>query len=148
MPPSARFSARTTLRDRQQYEIEKLNDARSDSEGNVELSNGQFVHQIELIPAPAHYDFTATEEKVVMAAIEFLQREGLLKHPCYRSVDENLLPGLKLLDYTLVAKVRIRRLKPVVQFIMNLKLPDVTGALILAALKRAGIKLPRSRAHK
>jgi hypothetical protein len=42
---------------RQQYEIQKLNDARSDSEGNVELANGQFLHQIELIPAPAHYDF-------------------------------------------------------------------------------------------
>jgi hypothetical protein len=74
MPSSATFSARTTLGERQQYEIQKLNDATSDSEGNVELANGQFLHQIELIPAPAHYDFTLGEEKIVMAAIEFLQR--------------------------------------------------------------------------
>ena len=94
-------------------------------EGNVELAN-RHLHQINLIPAPAHYDFTLTEHKIVMAAIVFLQREGLLEHQCHRSVDEKLLPGVKLLDYAQVAKVQIKRLKPVVRFIMNLKLPDVT----------------------
>jgi hypothetical protein len=73
--------------------------------GDVELANGQFLHQIELIPAPAHYDFTLTENKIVMAAIVFLQREGLLEHQCYRSVDEKLLPGVKVLDYAQVAKI-------------------------------------------
>jgi hypothetical protein len=148
MPSCATFSARTTLGERQQYEIQKLNDATSDSEGNVELANGQFLHQIQLLPAPAHYDFTLTENKIVMATIVFLQREGLLEHQCYRSVDEKLLPGVKLLDYAQVAKVQIKRLKPIVRFIMNLKLPDVTEALIRASLKRAGMQLPRSRAHK
>jgi hypothetical protein len=32
MPSSASFSARTTVGDRQQYEIQKLNDATSDSQ--------------------------------------------------------------------------------------------------------------------
>jgi hypothetical protein len=135
MPPSATFSARTTLGERQQYEIQKLNDATSDSEGNVEVANGQFLHQIELIPAPAHYDFTLGEEKIVMAAIEFLQRE-------------KLLPDVKFLDYAEVAKVRIKRLKPVVRYIMKLKLPGVTEALIRASLTRAGMQFPRSRARK
>src|SRR5437773_2714602 len=144
MPSSATFSARITLGERQHYEIQKLNDATSDSDGNVELANGQFLHQIELIPAPAHYDFTLTENKIVMATIVFFQREGLLEHQCYRSVDEKLLPGVKLLDYAQVAKIQIKRLKPVVQFIMKLKLPDVTEALIRASLKRAGMQLPRS----
>jgi hypothetical protein len=149
MPSSATFSARTTLGERQHYEIQKLNDATSDSEGNVELADGQFLHQVELIPAPAHYDFTLREEKIVMAAIEFLQREGgLPKRRYYRSVDEKLLPDVKFLDYAQVAKVRIKRLKPVVRYIMELKLPDVTEALIRASLKRAGIQLPRSRARK
>jgi hypothetical protein len=147
MPSSATFSARTTLGERQQYEIQKLNDATSDSEGNVELANGQFLHQIQLLPASAHYDFTLTENKIVMATIVFLQREGLLEHQCYRSVDEKLLPGVKLLDYAQVAKIRIKRLKPIVRFIMN-QLPDVTEPLIRASLKRAGMQLPRSRAHK
>ena len=147
MPPSATFSARTTLGDRLPYEIQKLNDARSDAEGNVELASGQFLHQIELIPAPAHYDFSLTEQEIVRAAIVFLQREGLLEHQCYRSVDEKLLPGVKLLDYAQVATVQIKRLKPVVRFIMELKLPDVTETFIPATLKRAGIHLPRARAQ-
>jgi hypothetical protein len=146
MPPSATFSARTTLGDRQRYEIQELNNATSDSEGNVELANRRFLHQIKLMPAPAHYDFTLTEDKIVMAAIVFLQREGLLEHQCYRSVDE-MLPGLKVLDYAQVAKVQIKRLEPVVHYIMDdLKLPYVTEALIRATLKRAGMQLPRSRA--
>jgi hypothetical protein len=148
MPSSATFSAKTTLGDRQQYEIQKLNDATSDSEGNVELANGQFLHQIELIPAPAHYDFTLTEKEIVKAAIAFLQQEGLLEHQCYRSVDEELLPDMKFVDYAQVAKIQIKRLKPVVRFIMELKLPDVTETFIRAALKRAGMQLPRARARK
>jgi hypothetical protein len=144
MPSSATFSAKTTLGNRQQYEIQKLNEARSDSEGNVELANGQFLHQIELIPGPAHYDFTLTEDQIVMAAIVFLQRQD----QCYRLVDEKLLPGVRLLDYAQVAKVQIMRLKPVVRFIMELKLPDVTETFIGATLKRAGMNLPRSRARK
>jgi hypothetical protein len=49
MPSSATFSARTTLGERQHYEIQKLNDATSDSEGNVEL--GQWP-----IPPPNRAD--------------------------------------------------------------------------------------------
>jgi hypothetical protein len=64
MPPSATFSARTTLGDRQHYEIQELNDATSDSEGNVELANRRFLHQIKLIPAPAHYDFTRPKTRL------------------------------------------------------------------------------------
>jgi hypothetical protein len=145
MPPSATFSARSTLGDRQHYEIQELNNATSDSEGNVELANRRFLHQIKLMPALAHYDFTLTEDEIVMAAIVFLQREGLLEHQCYRSVDEKLLPGVKLLDYAQVAKVHIKRLKPVVRFIMKLNLRDVTETFIRATLKRAGMQLPRAQ---
>jgi hypothetical protein len=55
---------------------------------------------------------------------------------------------VKLLDYAQVAKVRIKRLKPVVRYIMELRLPDVTETFIPATLKRAGMQLPRSRARK
>ena len=144
MPSSATFSAKTTLGARQQYEIQKLNDATSDSEGNVELANGQFLHHIDLIPAPAHYDFSLTEKKIVTAAIVFLQRD-LLEHQCYRSPDEKLLPEMKFVDYAQVAKVQIKRLKPVVRFIMQLKFPDVTETIVRATLKRAGMQFPRSR---
>ena len=124
-----------------------LTTRRAISEGNVELADGQFLHQVDLIPAPAHYDFSLTEKKIVTAAIVFLQRD-LLEHQCYRSPDEKLLPEMKFVDYAQVAKVQIKRLKPVVRFIMQLKFPDVTETFIRATLKRAGMQLPRSRAGR
>jgi hypothetical protein len=140
MPPSAKFSARTTMGDRQIYLIPELDNATSDSDGNVELVDGRFLHAIELIPAPAHYDFTATEHDIVAAAIVFME----LRHQCYRALDEKLLPGLKVLDYSEVAKVRIKKLKPVVRHVTRL-LPDVSDTYIVSTFKRAGMQLPRSR---
>jgi hypothetical protein len=140
MPPSARFSGRTTKGHRQTYMIPELNDATSDSDGNVELVDGQFLHAIELIPAPAHYDITPTEHNIVHAAIAFME----LEHRCYRALEQDLLPGLKVLDYDEIAKVRIKKLKPVVRHVRKL-VPDVSDTYIVATLKRAGMQLPRSR---
>ena len=120
--------------------ISELNDATSDSDGNVELADGRFLHAIELIPAPAHYDFSLTEHKIVKSALAYIE----LGHQCYRALDKELLPGLKVLDYAEVAKVRIKKLKPVVRHVINL-LPDVSDTQIIATLKRAGMQLPRSR---
>ena len=64
MPSSARFSGRATLGERHTYMISELNNATSNSDGNVELTDGQFLHAIELIPAPGHYDFSLTEHKL------------------------------------------------------------------------------------
>ena len=82
----------------------------------MELVDGQFLHAIELIPAPAHYDFRLTEHKIVNSALAYLE----LRHQCYRALDKELLPGLKVLDYAEVAKVRIKKLKPVVRHVINL----------------------------
>ena len=81
-----------------------------------------------------------------MAAIVFLQREGLLEHQCYRSVDEKLLPGVKLLDYAQVAKVQIKRLKPVVRFIMELA-PGRDRNVYSRHPQTRRIHLPRARAQ-
>ena len=77
MPSSARFSGRATLGDCHTYMISELNDATSDSDGNVELTDGRFLHAIELIPAPAHYDFRLTEHKIVESALAYIERELL-----------------------------------------------------------------------
>jgi hypothetical protein len=53
--------------------ITDLNDATSDSDGNVELVDGRYLHAIKLIPAPAHYDFAQTEHNIVEAAIGFME---------------------------------------------------------------------------
>src|ERR1700738_1375008 len=52
---SRAVSATRALRDRHLYSIQKLDHAKTDSQGNVDLDNGHFLPQIELMPAPAHY---------------------------------------------------------------------------------------------
>jgi hypothetical protein len=135
MPSSARFSAKGTLGDRLTYMISELDDATSDSDGNVELVDGRFLCAIDLIPAPAHYDFTPTQHNIVEAAIAFMQQDQ-----CYRE----LLPGLKALDYGEVAKVRMKKLKPVVRHVTNC-LPAVADAYVVATLKRSGMELPKGK---
>jgi hypothetical protein len=72
MPSSARFSGRATLGDCHTYVISELNDATSDSDGNVELVDGRFLYAIELIPAQ-HYDFRLTEHKIVECALAYIE---------------------------------------------------------------------------
>ena len=87
MPSAVKFTARTTIGTLQTYDIALLNDAISDSDGNVKLAGGQFLHQIDLIPAPIPCDFTATDDETVRHALKFLQVEDR----CYLPIDEELL---------------------------------------------------------
>jgi hypothetical protein len=52
MPSSAGFTALTTLGERVTYTIDVLDEAKSDAAGNLELSNGVFVHGVVLKSAP------------------------------------------------------------------------------------------------
>jgi hypothetical protein len=144
MPSAAMFSAKNTLGDRRVYPITALDNATSDSEGNVELVSGQFLYALELIPVPAHYDCTRTEELIIVGVVLFLELNYLLAEPCIRQVDDKLLPGVERLDYAKVAKVQIGKLKPVVQYIKK-HLPAISESFIRSTLKRAGMQLPRSR---
>ena len=140
MPSSARFAAATTLHERHVYEIPLLNGAISDCDGNVQLATGEYLHQVDLIPAPCHYDFEATEHSIVHHAVRFLGVED----QCYRPMHEELLPNELRLDYHLVAQIRIDRLKPVQHYVMG-HVPNVSMSFIAQTLRRAGMRLPRSR---
>jgi hypothetical protein len=141
MPSSLRFTARTTLGEQLTYEIGLLNDAISDLDGNVQLSEGQFVHQVDLIPSRLNYDFTAIQDAIVRRALKFLQVEDR----CYRLLDDNLLPGLRVLDYGTLPKIRIPSLKAVQNYVED-HLEGVSRPDIVTALKLAGMQFPRSRA--
>jgi hypothetical protein len=139
MPSSLRFTARTTRGEQLTYEIALLNDAISDSDGNVQLSEGQFLHQIDLIPTRSAYDFTTTQ--VVRHALKFLRVED----QCYLPIDGRLLPGVRLLHYGTLRNVRIPNVKAVQNYVEK-HLTGVSRPAIVTALKRAGMQFPRSRA--
>ena len=138
MPSSGEFTALTTLGERVTYTIDVLDGATSDADGNVELANGQFLHSVVLKPVP-FYEFSETDDKIVRLALKFLQAEN----QCYRPIEPDLLPGIELLNYALVARIRIERLKPVQHYVLKL-LPQLSPSAVSSALKRAGIRLPRS----
>jgi|ERR1044072_2459055 hypothetical protein len=139
MPSSGEFTALTTIGERLTYAIGELHDAVSDAAGNVELANGCLLHGVTLKPVP-FYEFSATEDKIVRLALKFLGAEA----SCYRPLEPNLLPKVEVLDYALVARIHIERLKPVQQYVLKC-LPALSPSAVSSALKRAGIRLPRSR---
>jgi hypothetical protein len=141
MPPSARFTARTTRGTRQTYEIGNLDGGESDSDGNVQLADGQLLHCVDLIPAPIHYEFTMWDHVVVYHALEFLQA----KNECFLPLHAELLPDVKRLDYSVIAQVRIKQWK-LLQHYLGQRIPGISPSAISAVLKRAGMKFPRSSA--
>jgi hypothetical protein len=149
MPSSARFTAKTTLGTQQTYDISLLDRAVSDAEGNVELANGLFVHEIDLIPAPFFGEATWRDELIVRLAAKFLR----VHSECYRPLHQQLLPRVRRLRYDAVAQIGIDRLKPVIRYIAehrvqhHLAQPITSASVIAKALARAGMKLPRSTRH-
>jgi hypothetical protein len=149
MPSAATFTARTTHGVQHTYDIALLDGAISDSDGNVELTDGRFLHQIDLIPAPFLYEPTWRDELIVRLAAKFLRVHG----ECYRPLHEELLPCVGRLRYDAVAKVQIKQLKPVIRYVAEHPIQRclakhgqsiVSASVIAKALARAGMQLPRS----
>jgi hypothetical protein len=139
MPSAASFIAKTTLGERRTYPIGKLDDAVSDCDGNVRLATGEYLHAIELIPAPCHYELTVLEEMIVRLTLKCLQEEDRCcpaMHP--------LLPEVRPPRYDAIRGVRIARLKPVQNYVTE-RLPFASPSIVAKALARAGMKLPRTR---
>jgi hypothetical protein len=104
MPSAAKFSAISTTKVRQTFDVGMLNCAISDQDGNVALHNSNHVYGVTLIPVPAHYDFESTEHRIISWALKFLGKSD----ECWRSVDNKLLPGMKCLDYSKIRHIEIQ----------------------------------------
>jgi hypothetical protein len=141
MPSAAKFSAMSTTKVRQTFEIGMLNGAISDQDGNVTLHNGQHVHGVELIPVPVHYDFDSTQHAIVWHALKLL---GKLDE-CWRSVDDKLLPGIKCLDYSKILHIQIQGRKQLLHDIGK-HVSGVSASFIAKTLAAAGMRGPRSPA--
>ena len=140
MPSAGEFTASTTLGERLTYTIDLLDDAKSDAAGNVELSNGVFVHGVVLKPAP-FYKFSRIDGMTVRLALEFMKAEDR----CYRKIAPDSLPDVEVLDYALVTGIRIERLKPVWAHVLKRSYQfELSPSVISGASRRAGMRLPRS----
>ena len=137
MASSAKFRATSTLGVRQEYDIEVLNDAVGDEEGNVQLSNSEYVYNIDLMPSRLPYDLTIDQRMIVRHVIRFLQAE----EKCYRPIHREV--GVIVLDYAKLPTIRIPSIKAV-QYELGKTLPDVNPHLIATTVARAGFQMPRA----
>lgn len=142
MPSAASFTARTTQGELRTFDIARLHQARSDADGNVELLDGQFVHQVQLIRSPFVYELTRKEKLILRAALKFLDVEDR----CYR--EERTIRGQKALLYAEVAQIKIEHLKPVIRHVAEAwtrcGYPPPSASVVTKALARAGVQMPRT----
>ena len=140
---AARFTAKNTVGERREHHLEELDGAITDRDGNVQLPNGSYVHAVELIPVHLPEELTETEKKVLLCVLDVLG----LKKECYRPLHAELLPGVQVLDYALVAKAGAERKLPSLKTIERevfRRMPHIARQTLATALARAGLRRPRS----
>ena len=140
IPLSSSFSATGALGERRTFAIGDLNQAVSDPEGNVQLVDGTYVHALELVPVPIHYDLDDEQEKILRSGLRAVDAE----RKCRRRLHE-MLP-FEVLDYARVAEVgreRLPSLKAIHRDVL-VEIPDLTRQKLARVLAMAGLKRPRS----
>ena len=65
MPSAGTFHSTSTLGGRECHDITALDQAVSDSDGNVRLEDGRYVHSIDFNPTTMHCEFTIEQRAVV-----------------------------------------------------------------------------------
>src|SRR5829696_8298465 len=142
LPAAVRFTANNTVGERREHHLEELDGAITDRDGNVQLPDGSYVHAIELIPVHLPSESEA-EKEVLLCVLDVLG----LKEDCYRPAHAELLPGMQVLDYALVAQVGAKRKLPSLKYIEREvfgRMPHIKRQTLATALARAGLRRPRS----
>lgn len=122
--------------------IADLNGAVAKSDGSVLLASnnaspaGLHIKSVRFLPAPFHYDFSEIEHAVIQYALQRLD----LYDFCNREVSPSWLPGVKWLDYSCVAQVRMSSLKERVISSVEKKLNDVLASDRLTPAMQAEYK--------
>ena len=138
MPMSAYFEAAETYGERKRYDISELEQAVADSDGNIQLADGRFIHAVELVPIKLHRELTETELRIVSHTIRLHGAEDR----CCRAIYGELLPNIRGLDFSVLPTIQLRGLKEIETYITARM--GVGRDAIAKALARAGMRQPRS----
>ena len=101
------------------------------------------MHGVELIPVHLPEELTETEKEVLLCVLDVLG----LKKECYRPLHAELVPGLEVLDFALVAQVGAERKLPSLKAIERevfRRMPHIKRQTLATVLARAGLRRPRS----
>lgn len=138
LPSCAQFFAATTLGARERYDIALLDDATVDLGGNVRLTNGVYLHNVELVPTTVRPELTKRQERILYLTIFALSAQDR----CFRLVHPSL-PDLVGVDFNALSKEKLPSLKDLERRIAQ-EMPDATRHEIANALAIAGMRQPRS----
>lgn len=121
-------------------DICELDGATVGSTGAVRLSDGRRIRSVALQLGDEYedYDFLEREHHIVHLALRLIGEEDR----CYRSLNEQLLPGEKCLDYTAVQQVRLPRVKKLLARIQQESDLDISKLEIESILRRSGMQFP------
>lgn len=158
LPVAASFTAKNTIGLRERYEIDRLDGATCDPDGNVRLREGSFVHAVELEKVALTCELTPSQEDISTPSQEDISRpsqETILKcvlhilgveKQCYRHVHPELLPGVFALDYAAVARLGAEKLPSLKAIERDVRkhLPNVPRQTLANVLALAGLRRPRS----
>jgi len=140
LPDSAAFRAKLADGTLILGDICELDGATVGSTGTVQLLDGRLILSVELQRGDIyqHYDFMEREHHIVRLALRLIGEEDR----CYRSLNEQLLPGEKCLDYAAVRQVRLPRVKKLLARIQQESDLDISKLEIESILRRAGMQFP------
>ena len=140
LPDSAAFRAKLADGTPILGNVCELDGATVGSTGAVQLLDGRLILRVELQRGDIyqHYDFMEREHHIVRLALRLIGEEDR----CYRSLNEQLLPGEKCLDYTAVQQVRLPRVKKLLARIQQESDIDISKLEIESILRRSGMQFP------
>lgn len=140
LPDSATFRAKLADGTPIHGDICELDGATVGSTGAVRLLDGRLILRVELQPGDEyeHYDFSEREHHIVHLALRLIGEEDR----CYRPLNEQLLPGEKCLDYTVVQQVHLPRVKKLLARIQQESDLDISKLEIEDILRRSGMQFP------
>lgn len=140
MPDSNTFRARLAEGTAISGAVAELHGATVRSDGVVSLLDGRRVRGLEFQPGVRyeHYDFTSRQHYIVRLALRLLGEE----ERCYRPFNEELLPGVKLLDYAAIKGVHLPHVKKLLALIQEISYLQVSKVEIEEILRLAGMQFP------
>lgn len=149
LPTSAHFiGSHTMSTGPEKFGICRLDGATADSDGNVELSDGTYLHKVHMLPTMISSGLTEIEALIVHQVVAFVGAQDR----CYRCVEEAVLPDTKFLDFNALQRLELPTLNRIHRHIYeraekNPNLPRVSRQTVARVLNKCGMRLPRSGAR-
>ena len=123
----------------------------SEDQTHIVLADGRRLHGVEIIPyrMPPHGDRPREVQsmRLQQAIVEHIVRMCKAEDRCYRYIDKNLLPGVRVIDFNMLHVLELPPLSDIMHDIQlnNEALNVISRQTVANTLRDWGLRLPPSR---